>query len=98
MNAYWIKFTDGSSGYCEGEGGFDAVRIAEHLTGKTAAVEPDKKVKPLDGEAVKLVPYPTGDMIWQHDHPIFGKTPGFCYGGARCHGRSACPANLSCTE
>ena len=35
MQGYWITFTDGTSGYCEGNSAYDAKGIAEHLTGKT---------------------------------------------------------------
>ena len=38
MNGYWIKFTDGTSGYCDGVSAYDAVQIAEHFTGKVAEV------------------------------------------------------------
>lgn len=98
MQTYWLKFVDGSSGYCQGTSGYDAVLIAEHLTGKTVAVEQEHKYKPEGSESVKKVPYPTSNMIWQFDHPKYGKTPGFCYGGAACHGRGACPKNPSCTS
>lgn len=98
MQAFWLKFTDGSEGCCEGTYGADAVRIAEHLTGKTVAVEAEHRYKPEQGEAVKILPYPTGNMIWQFEHPVYGKTPGFCYRGAQCRGRTACPGNPSCTS
>jgi len=35
VKGYWLKFTDGSNGYCQGENESDAKRIAEKLTGKT---------------------------------------------------------------
>lgn len=98
MKTYWMKFTDGSAGYCEGQSAYDAVRIAEHLTGKTVAVEAQHKYAPEKGETVKINPYATGNMIWQFEHPIFGKTPGFCFGGQQCVGRGACPRSFSCCD
>lgn len=98
MQTYWLKFTDGSEGFCDGEGAFDAVRIAEHLTKKTVAVEPEHKYQPEKSAAVAIMPYATAGMIWQFEHPVYGKSPGFCYGGKECRGRGACPQRRSCTE
>ncbi|MDV4167834.1 hypothetical protein [Rhodovulum sp. FJ3] len=98
MQAYWLKFTDGTSGHCEGQSAFDAVRIAEHLTKKKVAVEDHLKYKPQESEAVKTLPYPARPMIWQMEHPVFGKTPTFCFGGAECRGRGACPRSHSCCD
>lgn len=53
MQGYWLKFTDGSAGYCEGQSAYDAVSIAEKLTGKTAIVG-DNKWQPK----VDSLPYP----------------------------------------
>src|SRR3546814_3278296 len=53
MEGFWLTFTDGSKGYCQGVNAYDAVRIAEHLTGKTAVVG-DNKYRP----DVKRLPYP----------------------------------------
>jgi hypothetical protein len=91
MQGYWLKFTDGSKGYCEGASAYDAKLIAEKLTGKQVAgekYEPD--AKPL--------PYPASPVIWQLDHPVYGKTPSFCYRPDQCAGKSCCPQNYSCTE
>lgn len=73
MQGYWIKFTDGSAGYCEGGSPYDAVSIAEHLTKKTAIVGDNKWEPKLD-----TLPYPARPIIWQLDHPKFGKCPAFC--------------------
>lgn len=34
MKGFWITFTDGSHGYCEGESDYDAKIIAEKISGK----------------------------------------------------------------
>ena len=93
MNGYWIVFTDGSKGYCQGSSPHDAVRIAEHLTGKTAVVGPNKYSPEL-----KALPYPATPVIWQLDHPVVGKTPTFCMSPDVCCGSTSCPRNRSCTE
>lgn len=98
MQTYWLKFTDGTEGFCQGQGAYDAVRIAEHFTGKTVAIEDGLKYRPEESEAIKPIPYPTSKMIWQFDHPIVGKTPGFCFGGRECRGRSSCPQRRACAE
>lgn len=96
MQTFWIKFTDGTSGHCEGQSAYDAVRIAEHITGKTADV--DNKYQPDKSPNVQSLPYPTRGMIWQFEHPIHGKTPPFCSGGVECRGRGSCPKSYACTE
>lgn len=93
MMGFWIKFTDGSSGYCEGQNAFDAVCIAEKLTGKTAVVG-DNKWKP----ELQTLPYPATPVIWQLDHPVNGKCPAFCFRPEQCKGHTSCPQNRSCTE
>jgi len=98
MTCYWMKFTDGSEGYCEGQNACDAVRIAEHITKKTVAVEKENKYKPENGETVKCLPYPHSGSIWQFEHPVYGKTPCFCYGGKECRGKSSCPKSPCCTS
>lgn len=97
MQTYWLKFTDGSTGHCEGQSAYDAVRIAEHITGKTVDLG-ENKYRPAKSDSVKIMPYPRAPMIWQLDHPVFGKTPTFCHGGRECIGSSACPKRYSCTE
>jgi len=96
MRTYWIKFKDGSSGYCDGQSASDAVGIAERLSGKTADLI--NKYRAEDDDNVKTVPYPVKDMIWQFEHPVNGKCPPFCYKGVKCHGLTSCPSNPSCTS
>lgn len=93
MRGFWIKFTDGSAGYCEGGTAYDAVQIAEKLTGKTAVVG-DNKYQPQ----IDALPYPARPIIWQFDHPIHGKTPAFCISPEQCKGRGSCPKSYACTE
>lgn len=94
MRGFWIKFTDGSSGYCEGHNEYDAVQIAQKLTGKTVADTGDNKWKPV----LKSLPYPATPVIWQLDHPVSGKCPTFCFRPQQCAGYTSCPQNRSCTE
>ena len=37
MQGFWLTFTDGSKGYCQGVNEYDAKVIAEKLTGKKVA-------------------------------------------------------------
>lgn len=93
MKGYWLTFTDGSNGYCEGESPWDAVRIAEKLTGK-------KAVESMQGYQPKVptLPYPANPIIWQLDHPVNGKCPPFCHAPKKCAGRSSCPQSYACSE
>lgn len=93
MQGYWIKFTDGSRGYCQGESAFDAVQIAEHITGKTVDCGPNKYQPKLDA-----LPYPASPVIWQLDHPVRGKMPTFCHSPNKCCSNTSCPQPYSCTE
>ena len=86
MKGYWLQFTDGTHGYCQGYSCDDAKTIAQHLTDKTVVGDP----KPL--------PYPAEPIIWQFEHPVDGKTPAFCYRPSQCKGRTSCPQNPSCTS
>ena len=92
MNDYWLTFTDGTHGCCEGTSAYDAKRIAEKLTGKKVA----------GGEYVNIdaaqLPYPAEPVIWQLDHPVSGKCPAFCSTPLKCAGRSACPHDYACSE
>lgn len=92
MNTFWLTFTDGSKGCCQGSNEFDAKMIAEKLTGKTVA---GGKYKDIEA---KPLPYPANPIIWQLDHPCHGKTPAFCYKPNQCAGRTSCPQNRSCTD
>lgn len=93
MKGYWLKFTDGSSGYCQGESEYDAKLIAEKVTGKVVA----EGSRPGSINAQSL-PYPATPVVWQFDHPVYGKTPAFCFKPEQCKGRTACPQSQSCTE
>jgi hypothetical protein len=92
VKGYWLKFTDGSNGYCQGENESDAKRIAEKLTGKTVAGGAYRDI------AAKPLPYPAQPVIWQLDHPVHGKCPAFCFKPNQCQGNTACPQSYSCTE
>lgn len=94
MFGYWLKFTDGSHGYCQGENEFDAVQIAEKLSGKTVTDTGPNKYAPK----LKRLPYPAEPVIWQFDHPVFGKCPPFCYAPQQCAGRTSCPQRHACSE
>lgn len=93
MHGYWITFTDGSKGYCQGSSPYDAKAIAEKLTGKTVKAEGG----PYDPK-IPTLPYPATPVIWQLDHPVHGKCPAFCSRPDQCKGRTACPQDYSCTE
>jgi hypothetical protein len=92
MQAYWLKFTDGSEACCEGESPYDAKLIAEKLTGKTVAGGKYSDI------AAKTLPYPAEPVIWQLDHPVNGKRPTFCYSPKQCCGRTSCPQRYACSE
>lgn len=92
MNGYWLTFTDGSKGYCQGGSEFDAKQIAEKLTGKKVAGGEYRDI------AAKSLPYPANPVIWQLDHPVSGKCPTFCHAPNQCAGRTSCPQSYSCTE
>jgi hypothetical protein len=92
MKSYWITFTDGTQGCCQGESPYDAKQIAEHVSGKTVSGTK------YGDDGAEVLPYPAEPVIWQFEHPICGKTPTFCYKPKQCVGRSSCPQNRSCTE
>jgi len=92
MQGFWLTFTDGSKGYCQGVNEYDAKVIAEKLTGKKVAGGEWKDI------AAKRLPYPANPVIWQLDHPVHGKCPAFCLRPNECAGFGACPQSYSCTE
>jgi hypothetical protein len=92
MRGFWLTFTDGTNGYCQGSNEFDAKQIAEKLTGKIVAGGTYRDI------AAKPLPYPATPIIWQLDHPLNGKCPAFCFKPEQCAGSTACPQNYSCTE
>lgn len=85
MNNYWITFSDGACGFCNGTCEFDAKLIAFNATGKQAV-------------SAASIPYPASPVIWQFDHPVYGKTPTFCNSPHKCAGHTSCPQSRSCTE
>lgn len=92
MQAYWLTFTDGSQACCEGQSAYDAKKIAEKFTGKKVAGGDYENIK------AETLPYPSSPIIWQFEHPIYGKTPTFCHDPRHCVGRGSCPKNYACTE
>lgn len=92
MQGYWITFTDGSAGYCEGNNEYDAVKIAEHLSKKKVGGGP------WENFTMKVLPYPAEPVIWQLDHPVNGKCPTFCYTPKQCAGNTCCRKQPTCTE
>lgn len=92
MNSYWLTFTDGSQACCQGESPYDAKRIAEHLTGKTVAGGDCENIE------AAVLPYPAEPIIWQHNHPVRGKTPAFCFTPKECAGHSCCGRRPSCVS
>lgn len=99
MRNYWLTFTDGSTGACQGATPLDVIQIAEGLTGKKVALRDGTPIWSRDVDtdpAVRPLPYPTTDMIWQFEHPIHGKTPPFCHSPAKCAGNNSCPGRRSC--
>ena len=92
MTPWWLTFTDGSHGCCEGQNEYDAKRIAEKITGKKVAGGESKDI------AAKRLPYPANPLIWQLDHPVTGKCPAFCHSPRQCQGRGSCPKNYACSE
>jgi len=93
MKSFWLTFTDGSTGCCQGANEYDAKQIAQKLTGKKVKAEGD-----FDYTYVQQLPYPANPIIWQLDHPVSGKCPAFCYKPRECVGRGSCPQRISCTE
>ena len=92
MQTWWLEFTDGTHGACDGESEYDAKLIAEKLTGKKVAGGQYKDIE------AKPLPYPCTTIIWQFEHPIHGKAPNFCSSPRECAGHTSCPKSYSCTE
>lgn len=98
MQSFWLKFKDGSEACCDGQTAFDAVRIAEHISGKTVNLAGANKYKPEESENVNRLPYPALPRIWAFEHPVDGVCPEFCHDPKKCKGKTACPQSYSCTE
>lgn len=93
MKAYWIRFTDGSAGCCEGTSAADAAERAASIEKKT--------VRTTDAGSVDALPlpYPASPIIWQ-EPASEGHTPcpPFCWNPETCAGRSYCTRRRSCTD
>ena len=92
MQAYWLKFTDGSEACCEGQSAYDAKMIAEKLTGKKVAGPEWRDF------AAQPLPYAATPIIWQLDHPVSGEAWTLCHSPKTCAGKTACPQNRACSE
>jgi hypothetical protein len=92
MTNYWLTFTDGTEGCCQGQSEYDAKVIAEKFTGKKVAGGEFKDI------AAKVLPYPAAPVIWQFDHPVSGKCPPFCWQPRQCAGRTSCPRPRACDD
>jgi hypothetical protein len=78
MSAYWLNFTDGTSGSCEGKTLAAAITKAEDLTGRTAC-------------GGKSLPYFAVPVIFQSgDEPAFCHNPVRCAGRSSCPMDYAC--------
>jgi hypothetical protein len=78
MTAYWLSFTDGTHGCCEGATLAGAITKAEDLTGKVT-------------QAGKHLPYFAVPVIWQSgDEPAFCHNPVRCAGRSSCPMDYAC--------
>lgn len=92
MQAWWLTFTDGTEACCEGRDEYDAKVIAEKLTGKTVAGGKYTAI------AAKRLPNPATPLIWQHDHPVYGKCPPFCFRPERCAAANGCTSERACND
>lgn len=81
---WWVEFTDGTAGCCEGGTVVAARNRAACITGKTVA-------------SLEVLPYPASPVIWQHEDE-YGKCPPFCYTPNECKGRRSCPKPRSCDD
>lgn len=100
MTPYWITFDDGSKACCEGSDDYDAIGIAEKISGKKVSI-PEGKALYSDGVAygiAKPLPYPASPVIWQFDHPVDGKTPTFCHSPEKCIGQGRCQGERACND
>ena len=96
MQSYWVEFTDGTAGCCDGQRPIDALGIAEHVTGKKVKVKLNAdRFKP---EGVSTLPYPALPTIWGFDHPVYGRCPTFCYTPEECKGQSCCLKSHACDD
>lgn len=100
MTTYWITFEDGTQGACQGQTPYDAVTIAEKVSGKKVKLPEGKKLYTpgVAEEIAKMLPYPARPMIWEFDHPVSGLTPYFCYDPKKCAGQASCRKDPCCTN
>jgi hypothetical protein len=78
MTPYWLSFTDGTHGTCEGRTLEGAITHAEDLTGKVVVVG-------------KKLPYPAVPVIFQESTtPAFCHSPNRCAGRSSCPMDYAC--------
>jgi hypothetical protein len=78
MTPFWLSFTDGSAGCCEGATLAGAITHAEDITGKVVV-------------SGKHLPYPAVPVIWQFsDTPAFCYDPHRCQGRSSCPKDLAC--------
>lgn len=92
MKTFWLTFTDGTKGCCQGENAYDAKVIAEKISGKKVAGGDFKDIE------AKTLPYPAQPIIWQFEHPAYGKCPPFCFKTDQCAGTRSCSQNYDCSE
>ena len=85
MMVFWLTFTDGTTGSCEGTDALHAKLIAEKLTGKTV-------------QSGQQLPYPAHPVIWQFDCPVIGVTPAFCRSPEQCAGWGYCRQARACND
>ena len=100
MQTFWVKFEDGSKACCQGQSAYDALRIAEHLSGKKVAAKPGEATNSwsANGREIAPLPYPAEPSIWKFEHPEYGTCPSFCHSPNTCAGRTACPQPRACND
>ena len=100
MTAYWITFEDGSKACSEGSSAYDAIKIAEKISGKKVLIPGAQSIysKGVADEIAKPLPYPASPIIWQFTHPIDGKTPTFCHSPEKCLDKGRCQSERACND
>jgi hypothetical protein len=78
MTPFWLSFTDGTHGTCEGKTLAQAIAKAEDLTKKVVSTG-------------KCIPYPAVPVIYQESFtPAFCYNPTRCLGKSSCPQNLAC--------
>ena len=98
MQSFWLKFEDGSEACCDGQSAYDAVFIAERISGKKVDLAGASKYKPEESKNVNTLPYPASPRIWAFEHPVHGATPAFCHDPKNCKGETGCRKSYACTN